>query len=480
VTIPRIDSSWPVLSTDWTAQLGSLLLGAGTPYRISAINGLGMPTLRTSDQPRAARHGVWGGLDLAGSRDITFEITIVPPASPSGLVNLLTAFLNAWSPTSTDIGLALRIPGLGSLVFIGRPRKVDAPFDLVTGTGQRVSMGAMFTATDPFKYSAALLSTQVSYGTSGTNEGLPFNAASYQGMTYAPMRLLPNGNFQDIGLTPWTAYHDTIATDATSPPFGSANLKCTNNDTFGAFGSYVAAASMREPSANWIPGIAGSGTITGSAYFRVSDPSVRARIYFGFPGAADVAGPWTTLVVNTWTRVTLSALVPVGASQVDFYAMFENYDGLNSGKVGLLDAALLEKRAVASPYTLPLMGATFGAVGGGQGSSGFGNCYSNGTELSAPVSRIYAAGGAITGPVILERVESGEDVIIDYSMNGGDVLELDHDLHSLTLNGQNRTDLVDVATSWWQIWPGKNTIHFRTASPSPGSYAQILWRDAIW
>jgi phage-related protein len=76
-------------------------------------------------------------------------------------------------------------------------------------------------------------------------------------------------------------------------------------------------------------------------------------------------------------------------------------------------------------------------------------------------------------------VESGEVITLNYNMQPNDVLELDHDLHTVTLNGNtNRADIADGSSAWWAMQPGNNTIHYRTDGPGAGSSAEIKWRDA--
>jgi hypothetical protein len=314
-TPPRVDPSWPVLTTDWTAQLSSLLMGTKTPFMIQSIDGLGLPLARSVDVPRAGADGSFSGQDFANSRDVTLIMDVVP-GSGQTVAGLISAFTQAWAARTVDVGLSLCIPGWGPIVLIGRPRKGDASFDLVAGRGTLIALQALFTAVDPRKYGATLKSVQANYPTSGVGTGLAFNAASYRGAIFNT-------------------------------------------------GSY--------------------------------------------------------------------------------------------------------------------RGATFGPTAAGASSTGLQYCTNAGSQSTAPFTRIVAGGGSVTGPIHLERVESGEEIELNINLNPGDLLELDHDLHSVTLNGtSNRSDVVDHSSQWWWLRPGLNTIRFQSEGPGVGSYAQISWRDAFW
>jgi hypothetical protein len=66
---------------DWQVQLGSLVMGAGTPYGLKTLTGLDeLPDIRPMDYPRAASHGDFSGLDTASGRTIgmEFDVTATP------------------------------------------------------------------------------------------------------------------------------------------------------------------------------------------------------------------------------------------------------------------------------------------------------------------------------------------------------------------------------------------------------------------
>jgi hypothetical protein len=131
---------------EWTAQLGSLVVGAGTAYVFDGpVTGLGVPAPRTSDLdlPTGA---TLGGRDLPARRTIGLPVAIIgaTAAAVMGSVATLTA---AWAPTSTDTTLDIRLPGTGTVRYTGRPRGVDLDLaDLHTGTARA---RLVFDALDP-------------------------------------------------------------------------------------------------------------------------------------------------------------------------------------------------------------------------------------------------------------------------------------------------------------------------------------------
>lgn len=322
MTIARVDPSYPVVATDWQVQVNGLVFGTGTPYKLLKVDGLGLPPPKTSDADRAAAHGSFGGQDFSTPRDIIFTIGVQPRAGDPTLAALLNSLRNAFSPSSADVALAMKLKDEVAAVFVGRTRRCETPYDILAANGKYLEAMAQFTALDPIKYGALLNDVVIGYGTAGTNAGFTFNRA----------------------------------TPAATP---------------------------------------------GLAFNR------------------------------------------------------------------------------ATPASTP--GAASDAAAGGAGAAGFVQLINSGVEATAPVSRIRAVGGPVTGPIHLSRVESGEDIMLNINLAANDVLELDHDLHSVQLNGNtNRADVVDTSTTWWLLQPGLNTAHYRSEGPGAGSSAEVLWRDAYW
>lgn len=66
----------------WQAQLDDLTFGIGTPYEITAMEGLGdLPDLRTDDSDRPGAHGQFPGVDLASGRTVTVDLEVMADAT---------------------------------------------------------------------------------------------------------------------------------------------------------------------------------------------------------------------------------------------------------------------------------------------------------------------------------------------------------------------------------------------------------------
>lgn len=152
------------ITTDWQAELaGSFLMGAETDYSpaLSRLPSFGTPGHRGDDMARGNLPGDVASADVDVSRVIAWPYRIRQPAAdPAG--TLLAELKSAWRLRSSDTTFDVRLPGLGTRRYYGRPRLVDADLsNLALGvvTGQ-----CIFAALDPFGYDVA--PTDVAAGSS--------------------------------------------------------------------------------------------------------------------------------------------------------------------------------------------------------------------------------------------------------------------------------------------------------------------------
>jgi hypothetical protein len=113
--------SAPVLS-DYQIQIGSLVMGASTAYRITRVTGLGQPERRYGDVARPISDGDFMGSGYYSSRVVTIEMSLVA-ASASAATALLSALSLQWRGSAT---LYVRMPGWGTRAIPGQPRKLHA------------------------------------------------------------------------------------------------------------------------------------------------------------------------------------------------------------------------------------------------------------------------------------------------------------------------------------------------------------------
>lgn len=110
----------PVLS-DYQFQYGSLVLGAGTSYKIRGISGLGQPDRRSSDTRRPLADGDFLGASYYESREVVISLDLVA-ASASAVTALLSALSLAWRGSGV---LYAKFPGWSATrAFYGEPRKL--------------------------------------------------------------------------------------------------------------------------------------------------------------------------------------------------------------------------------------------------------------------------------------------------------------------------------------------------------------------
>lgn len=131
---------------EWSAQLGSLVVGAGTAYTFDGpITGLGVPAPRTSDLDLPTG-GTLGGRDLPAPRSIGIPVSILGDDA-AAVMDSVDSLNTAWAPTSTDTYLDICLPGMGTIRYTGRPRGVDLDLtDLFTGAARA---RLIFDALDP-------------------------------------------------------------------------------------------------------------------------------------------------------------------------------------------------------------------------------------------------------------------------------------------------------------------------------------------
>lgn len=115
-----------LLTADYQVEIRGLLTGVGTNFLIGdeGISGLGDVDVKSSDTDLAHADGVYLGRDHNGPRTITVPYLIRKPGDPATAGSLFYGTLRpAWIKSeATDLELHLRLPGVGHLKAVGRPR----------------------------------------------------------------------------------------------------------------------------------------------------------------------------------------------------------------------------------------------------------------------------------------------------------------------------------------------------------------------
>ncbi|MBZ3909427.1 phage distal tail protein [Streptomyces acidiscabies] len=107
-------------------QWGDLLIGPGTPYAVTAVEGLDdLPDIRAEDVERPGQHGDYTGPDYTGPRTIQLKLGIRGD-SPDDLRALTLALRAATQPQAQPA--TLQFIDQGTLVY-GKVRRRNLPYD---------------------------------------------------------------------------------------------------------------------------------------------------------------------------------------------------------------------------------------------------------------------------------------------------------------------------------------------------------------
>lgn len=109
-----------LITAPWQVDLDGLLLGPGTPYGLTVVEGLReMPGIRAGETPRARGHGSHGGRDDADPRIVRIEVDVA--ATPTvGFADAVAALSQRLVVRSVEVPVWAHLPGWAG------PRRLDA------------------------------------------------------------------------------------------------------------------------------------------------------------------------------------------------------------------------------------------------------------------------------------------------------------------------------------------------------------------
>lgn len=112
------------------------------------------------------------------------------------------------------------------------------------------------------------------------------------------------------------------------------------------------------------------------------------------------------------------------------------------------------------------------SFGGGVATN---NLISNvGNTATYPTITIY---GPAINPVITNST-ANKSLIINYSMATSDIIVIDTDFRSITLNGISRRAILDNSSTWFGADPGNNYYNFNSTGTSASTSCVVSWRSA--
>lgn len=116
---------------DWQYEIRTTLMGDGSDFpldrdRRRSYTPLGDVSVKAQDVVLSSGDGSYAGADRKGPRIFTLPLVYVGTSANCGLA--IQTMETAWAPSTTDITLHGRIPGVGKFVVNGRPRGLAVDF----------------------------------------------------------------------------------------------------------------------------------------------------------------------------------------------------------------------------------------------------------------------------------------------------------------------------------------------------------------
>lgn len=134
----------------WVWSYNGFSFGDGTDIDVVAVDGIGLPAVRSSDVDRLGGHGSHPGRDLLAGRRLTFELELLAD-DDADLAAQLAAVAAATAPRDDELPLVFQLPGEVAKQVYARPRRRDLPVDL-RYLYQFPTLALQFDASDPLIY----------------------------------------------------------------------------------------------------------------------------------------------------------------------------------------------------------------------------------------------------------------------------------------------------------------------------------------
>lgn len=157
---PLVSEPPPTLS-NYQLSFNGYTFGSKTAFRLTKIEGLDMPIVRSGDSGRPRVDGMFRGLDVLGQHEITVQGDIGTDGVSLGhALQEARRALKKPSDGVTEAPLWINYPLIGTICSMTRVRKRAIPVDFTFVAGNLAQdVTVLFAATDPKLYGATLLST---------------------------------------------------------------------------------------------------------------------------------------------------------------------------------------------------------------------------------------------------------------------------------------------------------------------------------
>lgn len=427
-------------------QWGDLEFGPGSPYAVTAIEGLDdLPDIRSQDVERPGQHGDYTGPDYTGPRTVMLRLGIRAD-SPDELRALTLALRNATQPQAQPA--PLRFLDQDLLVW-GKVRRRSLPYD--AEHLWRIGDAALEVyCADPYLYG-------LEERTASTTAYSPAAGRTYP-LTYGftAVRLNANSDFE-TELAPWVGNTATISRVNTQAHSGSWSMQITPNGT----SPTPRAESERVP-------VTAGRAYRARGWLRCTasrNGSINVNWYNASNSYMSTSVNSQPLTANTWTELSAVFVAPAGAASGQLAPSLP-------GTPPATD--LLFADEIEFQEDVPSGGRSYGSAG----TSGRVTAVNDGASPAYPVLRLD---GPVAQPSI-EQVNTGAILTLDATIQAGEYLIIDTRTRAVLLMGTSpRRSWVRAGSTWPLLAPGSNELAYRgnalPGSPGQPSLLTVSWRD---
>lgn len=462
-------------------QWGDLTFGPGSPYSVSAIEGLDdLPDIRSEDVERPGQHGEYSGPDYTGPRTIQLKVGMRAD-TPDELRALTIALRNATQPQRQPA--ALQFLDQDVMVW-AKVRKRSLPYD--AEYLWRIGDAALeLYCPDPYLYGLTEKSAWTNAYSPAAGRTYPL---TYAGVAAATNEVLNPSTEVDtsnqLNYDPGSTGVVTIARAASAAKVGTARTVVT----VGA-GTNIVSGVQYATGRSFTAGE--TITVSGWVNLNVAPTLTQILLRNSVSGAVRLVTV-TTPPVGSWQKLAATTLLTAGESFNRVGVVITTATGSTTWST---DAVMAETGSVANVYvdgdqygcvwngTAHASTSTRTTVGtdreyGDAGTSGRLTAVNDGASPAFPVLRID---GPVANPAI-EQVNTGAILTLDATLQAGEYLLIDTRTRAVLLMGTSpRRSWVRAGSLWPLLQPGSNELAYRGSAlpgaPGQSSLLTVTWRD---
>lgn len=457
-------------------QWGDLVFGPGSPYSVSAIEGLDdLPEIRSEDVERPNQHGDYTGPDFTKARVIPLKLGLRAD-SPDGLRELSIALRNATQPQRQPEPLQFLD---WDLMVWAKVRRRSIPYD--AEYLWRIGDAALeFYCADPYLYGLEEKSAWTTAYSPSSGRAYPL---SYSDVDPATNLVLNPSAAVDLSNTANYGASITRTRVTTDAWHGDSSILHTHSSNTIAGSQWTIAPLSSGETISigaWVKPLTGS-YVRGNLAWRSGSTTLQTAAL-------------TAQTAGVWSRVTATYTLTAGQSCDNIGLSFEP---TATGATWLADAAMASATATLPPYGDGSM-TNYGwawtgtanasssvrtitgtdRVYGSAGTSGRLTAVNNGASPAYPILRLD---GPVATPAI-EQVNTGAILTLDATLQAGEYLLIDTRSRAVLLGGSSpRRSWVRAGSVWPVLQPGSNEIAYRGSAlpgaPGQTSLLTVTWRD---